>query len=781
MNRLRLPVIIFAIIATILLTIRLYPRTPLSHLFASSQAVYDSSQTLLRLTMSQDEKYRLWLSLNEIPKDFVDAILLKEDAYFFYHPGINLVSLLNAVISTFLTHTQRVGASTITMQLARLVFHIKSNHYEGKLKQIYYALWLEACYSKQDILEAYLNLIPLGRNIEGIGAASLVYFGKPAHLLELSDFLTLAVIPQSPQKRFLGHTLDNQFFIARNQLLKKWQRTYHRHLNLKLDKDTLPIARDIEDLPFFAPHLVQMVLAQFPHQHQIITTLDLNKQKLVERISQHYIDRQSIIGVNNAAAMLLNYKTMQVEAYMGATDFFNHKIQGQVDGVLAKRSPGSTLKPFVYGLALEQGLIHPHTLLKDSPRSFGSFNPENFENNFLGPLHAQDALNLSRNIPAVFLLSSLKKSSFYELLKKSGVSHLQPESHYGLAIILGGIELSMFELVKLYAAIANEGILNNIHTEVDPKTNTNKEQHEPKNSLKNPRILNQEASLIVKNMLEKNVRPVIGQSLGYIKNTMPVAFKTGTSFGFRDAWTIGIFGPYVLAIWIGNFDATPNAAFVGRDRAAPLFFQIIDALVSEQQIKYDKPIDLTAQKNIKSIEVCALSGQLPNSHCQARTHTLYIPGVSPIEVCQIHREIMINPNTQERSCVPFNNHDIPQVSEFWPSDLIKIFTQAGILRKTPPSFESRCQNQDTSIGQRPQITAPVRGVTYQTKNTAHRMLSLSAIAESDVKLLYWFMDAGYIGQSSPQKPLFWKIETGTHEIRVVDDQGRSDGFKFKAE
>src|SRR5207247_1561128 len=427
------------------------------------------------------------------------------------------------------------------MQVARLRYHLATRTPSGKSVQIIRAIELERHYSKDEILEAYLNLAPYGRNIEGVGAASQIYFGKTAAHLTKPESISLSVIPQSPTRRALFVDQDNRSLDAAQS---SW---YDR---AKIDRQfsaRLFSARAQTERKFLAPHFVQQVVATEKGRDEIVTTLDLSKQQLIERRIADYIRTNRGRGIQNAAALLIDTRSMDVLAQIGSADFFNAEIQGQVDGTRAPRSPGSTLKPFVYALALEQGLIHPLSILADAPRSFGEYNPENFDREFLGPIRACDALARSRNLPAVELAAQLRHPTLYEFLRGAGVKLPRSESLYGLALPLGGAEVTMEDLVRLYAALANNGELRPLRrTSRDPIASRGR------------RIIMPEAAFLRLHMLNQP-RPEIGAA--YSDQAAPVFWKTGTSHGFHDAWSIAVFNHYVLAIWIGNFD---GRAKIGR-------------------------------------------------------------------------------------------------------------------------------------------------------------------------------------------------------------------------
>ncbi|MCW8987127.1 MAG: penicillin-binding protein 1C, partial [Gammaproteobacteria bacterium] len=424
-----------------------------------SKAVYDSHGKLLRLTLSPDDRYRLWVPLSKIEQKIIDTTLLYEDRHFYWHFGFNPAALVKAAWKTYVVKNRAFGASTITMQLARLRFNLETRTVSGKLAQIFRAIQLEWFYSKDDILEAYLNLAPYGGNVEGVGAASLVYFNKRAENITTHEAITLAVVPQNPQRRFpvRNHSQESDLQQARLRLLDEWLAENPQDTERVEQLKQVPDIRPLSKLPFLAPHYVDAVLQAYPDQSQLEGTIDSNLQDTVVRQAKAYVASQKQFGLYNTAALLVDTRDMSIKALLGSVDFHNPLIHGQVNGVLARQSPGSTLKPFIYALGIEQGLIHSQSLLKDSPTSFGNYNPENFDEEFSGPITVQESLNKSRNIPAIHVATLLKQPDLYDFMKKAKVNLPKSKKHYGLALVLGGAEVRMDELAGLYAVLANKG------------------------------------------------------------------------------------------------------------------------------------------------------------------------------------------------------------------------------------------------------------------------------------------------------------------------------------
>lgn len=747
--------------------VRLWPHPPLYQGIPLSSVYYDRHGVLMRITLANDDRYRLWTPLEKISPLAVQGMLLHEDRWFYFNPGFNPVSLLRGFWRSYVAAGKMQGGSTITMQLARMHWHLNTRTPGGKVIQVLRAIQLELSYSKRDILEAYLNYAPYGRNIESIGAASLIYFAKAPQDLTLPEALTLAVLPQSPSYRIAAKTgvLGDALTQARNRLFQRWQEVYAIDPSQKA-LFQLPLAlRQPEQMPYIAPHFIEQLRQQTQRLVQrdtrIDTTLDAGLQRLIEKQVNAFIVRNQSRGIHNAAVLLVDSRDMGIRALVGSADYYNREIQGQVNGTNAKRSPGSTLKPFIYALGMEQGVLHPMTILKDVPSSFGAYAPENFDRRFLGPVTATDALNFSRNIPAVYVASQLREPTFYQFLSLSGIANMASENHYGLSLVLGGGEVTAQELAKLYALLANRGVLRPLRMQ--------KKDVYPQPT----RLLSEEASFITLDMLSQHRRP--GDTLAQRPSSLPVYWKTGTSWGFRDAWSIGIFGPYVLVVWEGNFDSKGNNVFVGADAAAPLFFNIIDSVNASypglQEPKHPLP------KQLKRVEICLASGNLPTQWCQQKGKTWFIPGKSPIKVDTVYRPVVLDNQSGEVACPPYDEMQTrTEVFEFWPSDLANVFAQAGLPKRAPPVNHCKDNGVDAG-GNPPRITSPLKNTTYTLRQSqqGRDKIAFNAVTDADSKNIYWFVDDIYLGSSASKKTIDWRpINNGQYRIRAVDDRGRAD-------
>ncbi|TBR17600.1 penicillin-binding protein 1C [bacterium] len=730
----------------------------------ASQAVLDRDGNLLRLTLAADDHYRLPLRLSELAPAAVEAVLLQEDRWFYWHPGVNPWSLARGAWRTYALRGPRVGGSTVTMQAARRRWRIGSNRPAGKLVQVLRALQLELRCSKREILEYYLATMPLGGNVEGVGAASLIAFGKEARLLSVPEALALAVVPKSPARRRLAAAPGGAVAEARALLFTRWARVHPEDAG-RLGEVLGVLARPPAPR-LLAPHFSEAVAAAHPDRLVLRSTLDARLQRLVESRTAGYLAARRESGLRNAAVLLLDAETMEVRAALGSADRADAGLQGQVDGTRAKRSPGSALKPFAYALAFDQGLAHPATVLKDAPTSFGGFDPENFDRDFVGPVTAADALTRSRNVPAVSLASRLKDPDLRGFLARAGVSGLRPSEHYGLSIVLGGVEVTVRELAGLYAVLANGGLARPLRTlRDDPAPG-------------GTRVLSREAAFMVLDALQNAPRPDAGWRKGWVKDGVPVAWKTGTSYGARDAWTAAVFGRWVAVVWIGEFDGRGNPAFVGVEAAAPLLFRLVDAMrASGVPLDPETP---WAPERLERVRVCALSGALPGPHCRHTAHTWFIPGRSPFAACDVHREVLVDRRTGLRAC-PGAADVEARVYEFWPSDLARLFAKAGVGRRPPPAEDPACGlDAAAARGRAPEISSPPAGVTLVLRPQTPSV-ELAAVTDAGTRAVHWFAGERYLGAAAPGQALDWAPSPGRYVVRAVDDAGRASSREVSVE
>lgn len=755
--------------------IRLFFITPLLDNTSFSRAYYDANGKLIRITLSADDKYRIYTPLSQISPHIKNAIVLYEDKHFYHHPGINPIALVRAIRQYASGTAHPVGASTITMQVARLKYDINSKTLPGKLHQIVAAAYIDLFHSKDEILEAYLNLAPYGGNIESIGAASTIYFGRHAIDLTKIESITLATIPQNPTKRGLNTpTGIANIQNMRKNLVERWIAEYPNDTNLRTLADMPIQTKNISDLPFLAPHFIDNLnTKKIPTKmSEIYTTLDLGLQSKLENALRGEINARRAVGITNAAAILINYKTMDTLAYIGSADYYNRDIYGENDGVRARRSPGSTLKPLIYATATDRGLIHGMTLLRDTRVNFGVYAPENSDNEFYGPILARDALTHSRNIPAINLLKEIGTNNFYKILSESGVGNLKSPEHYGVSVALGGAEVSMLELADIYATMANLGTRRAIRFLRDAPDN------------KITQILSPEAFFLTLDMLTHQSIPT--KQIPFAKNNrapMRHYWKTGTSSSYRDAWTAGIFGDFVLIVWVGNFDGTPNNAFSGARAAAPIYFALSDA-VGDYYRGIGHPIQdnnfMTPELNIISVEMCTIGGGIAGPYCPSTEKTYFIPGKSPITRNTVHRMIPIDNATGLRACKSDSKTTHNEIYEFWDSEYLDLFKRAGIKRNTPPKYMPNCDINETMDDQiAPVILYPIADtkIVITSDQDYERVGFIALGATNDAKLI-WFLDDKVLGSTKNGEPLEYNVPMGDHKLSVTDTNGTTTEMEF---
>jgi penicillin-binding protein 1C len=716
-----------------------------------SRLVRDRHGALLHLSTATDGRYRLRTSLGGVSPDWIEATLAKEDRWFHWHPGFNPFALIRAAWGAASGQAEG-GASTLTMQVARLRWDLETRTVAGKFGQICRAIQLERHYSKKEILEAYFNLAPYGGNVEGAGAAALLWCGRDASQVTRREAIALSVIPQSPATRHPGFPRDaNRIATAQNRLAAMLES------ESKLRVDPLAAAFTLVPSgppPHEAPHFCRRLMRENPTA-SLTSTLDLGVQQEIERGIETHLQRTREQGIVNACAILVHAPTREVLAYVGSAGYRDRSILGMVDGLRAQRSPGSAVKPFVYGLALDQGIIHPRSLLTDGPMVFHDYNPENFEGEFMGPMHANEALVRSRNIPAVALSNRLKNGGLYHFLKLGGVKLPKPVDYYGLALTLGGFGISPVQMAGLYAGLADDGRARSlVFSDADRICDS-------------APLLSPQARFLVLDMLRGGGD--LGVEFGFARTDPSVAWKTGTSHGFRDAWAVGVRGDYVLVVWLGNFNGRGNNALVARRCAAPLMFELFARLHLPNK-------EIVPPEGVRHVDLCAASGDLPGPWCSQRTSGWFIPGVSPISLCQLHREILVDGATQKRVARDDGRANLKrEVHEFWPPDLLEIFRKAGLPRRSPPDPESGADTlAGLNHGDAPKILSPLTGRSYQIGGgSGESEVQLKASAASGVQKLYWFCDDAFIGACAPEVSLSWKPVPGNYILRILDDHGRA--------
>ena len=710
------------------------------------------------------------------------AMLTSEDRWFYYHFGINPISIATAFYDNLTAGKVVRGGSTITMQLARLM-EPKARNVPNKLWEMFRAIQLELAYSKSEILTYYFNMLPYGGNIVGTAAASRFYFNKPQHAMSLGEAALLAAIPNAPERlrpdRFPENAREarkkvlNRLLARRQISEQQWQAALQE-----------PIPTKRYPLPFKAPHLARMLVkgkglyARPTAEGRIYTTIDVKAQETALRILREYLDA-SYAGVINhrlpstGAIVVMDTRSRQVLAMVGSHDFFDRKALGQINGTLAPRSPGSALKPFVYALAMEQGLITPETLLFDVPVTYAGYEPVNYDGKYSGYVTARQALARSLNVPAVNLNARLKNDTLHAFLKRAGISTLALTKKYGLSMVLGGCEVNLLELTTLYAGLANMG-------EFAPYQLIRSDR-EPRIANRSKRLLRQETSFIITEILTTLQLPANTvknpEAFESTMNLPKIAWKTGTSYGHRDAWCIGYSPELTIGVWLGNFDGKGASMMSGADAATPILFALFTALTGQDTHRwFAKP------EQLKTREVCTLSGAPVSPHCSTHKGDVYIPGISPIATCTIHKRVSIDEATGYSLCSHCRSLDKTEsqngyktvIFEEWPAEAATWLAENGFAVPVLPEHNPLCNG--AIAGTAPVILSPTEDTVYYIRPgipLENQKIRLSASASNRTQELFWFLDGELIFKGNAGQQYWLTPVKGKHLLTCVDAEGRS--------
>nr|WP_245295114.1 penicillin-binding protein 1C [Pseudaminobacter manganicus] len=526
---------------------------PLAKTPVVSAEVLDRDGQLLRAFATPDGYWRLKVDLDQVDPQFIDMLLTYEDKRFWHHQGIDVLALARAAFQ-FVTSGHIVsGGSTISMQLARLIEPRESRSVAAKLRQMARALQIEARLSKREILERYLTLAPYGGNLEGVRAASLAWFGKEPKRLTVAQAALLVALPQLPEKRRPDRNPETAR-LTRDRVLQRMVSAGElgEREAARAELDTIPAIR--RDMPALAAHAAHAALQRAKPGTTPRLTIRKSVQQGLEAVAA---DAARKLGPKLSVAMVLaDSRTGEILGEVGAADPFNASRSGWIDMTQVLRSPGSTLKPFIYGLAFEQGLIAQETMIEDSPVDFSGYRPKNFDMAYQGDVSIRTALQLSLNVPAIRILDAVGPTRLMARFRQAGVVPVLPVNEApGLAIGLGGVGITLRDLVQLYTGLANGGRVNALRDDMDAKPTETAAT-----------ILDPQANWQIGDILS-GVRPPAGAA------PRGIAYKTGTSYGYRDAWSVGFDGRYVLGVWVGRADAGAVPGLSGYVSAAPILFE----------------------------------------------------------------------------------------------------------------------------------------------------------------------------------------------------------------
>jgi penicillin-binding protein 1C len=751
---------------------------PLRDRIEYSTIVLDSKSEVIHAFLTKDEKWRMKTSLDEISPTLKKTLIFKEDKYFFFHPGVNPIAVVRAFVMNILHLKRTSGASTLTMQVARML-EPKRRTYFNKVIEIFRAFQLEWKYSKQEILQLYFNLVPYGSNIEGVKSASVLFFGKNPDHLSLSEVTALSIIPNRPSSLQLGK--NNDFItVERNKWLNRFMS--ENLFSKKQIADALdePLMAKRMDAPKSAPHLA-LKLKKKLRSNVVSTHLIMNTQKKVEQLTYDYVKNLYNINIRNAAVVIIDNKTHHVITYVGSADFNDKQDGGQVNGADAVRQPGSALKPLIYGLCFDKGLLTPKTIVTDVATNFGGFMPENYDQKFHGYVSVEFALENSLNIPAVKALNMLGTNSLTDKLKQCGFKQIGiDEKKLGLSVALGGCGVTLEEMTGLFSAFACEGVYTQpkLYSRDEGNNLVHKEAYRQKSKTDSAatkvELLSPTANFMITEILSRLARPDLPVNWEASMHTPRIAWKTGTSFGRRDAWSIGYNKNYTVGVWVGNFSGVGVPELNGANIATPLLFKIFNT------IDYNSTNEWYAMPKECGIRtVCSETGKLPNDYCKNLVADYFIPLISPNQQCENMKEVCISPNGKLsycKNCLPPNGYK-KQLFKIVPPEMQSYYEENRIAYQSVPPHNPLCEKLFTEGA--PTIRFPVNGTEYFISKTEPEDLQLSCEVLGDVQFVYWYINNKFYKKSDARKKEFFTPEEGASKISCTDDKGRNTDIWIK--
>lgn len=719
-----------------------------------SPIILSEKGEFLHSFLTSDDKWRMYTTLEEITPTLKQAILYKEDQYFYYHPGINPVSIGRALINNVFSGKRTSGASTITMQVARMLSP-KERTYGNKLIEMFRALQLEWQFSKDEILQLYLNLVPYGGNIEGVKSAAVLYFNKMPDHLSLAETTTLAIIPNRPNSLRPGR-FNNYIEQERNKWLERFQTAGVFSKESINDALNEPLSAFRQSPPTLVPHLSQRLKNQYNNENLIRSAIDLNLQSKTETLVKQYVRQIYHRQIKNAVVLVIDNATLQIKAYVGSADYHNAEDAGQVDGVRAIRSPGSTLKPFLYGLAIDRGLITPKTKIADVPVNFRGYQPQNYSEKFSGHVTIEQALAQSLNIPAVKILDQIQPYAFVQELSKAGFTQIEKDKdHLGLSTVLGGCGVNLEELTTLYAAFANGGRWGRLNFLAKDT------------AIFTSQVLTKEANYMIAEVMTQVVRPDLPSHWQDAENVPKVAWKTGTSYGRRDAWSIGFNKNFTIGVWVGNFSGHGVQELTGSDIAAPLLFKVFNAIDKESSKDW-----FAMPKGVSFRHVCSASGMAPADFCDQQIVDYYLPGISDYRTCQHMKYIYVSSDSTRsycQTCVP-NNGFVKALYPNYAADIIDYFESEKINYIKIPQHSEDCERVFAEGA--PQITSPVDRLEYMVDKTDSLQIMLSCQAANNVDRVYWYINDRFYESAAANEEIYFTPNEGMVKISCADDKGR---------
>ncbi|MBL7932604.1 MAG: penicillin-binding protein 1C, partial [Bacteroidia bacterium] len=658
-----------------------------------SAVLHDRNHELLAAQIATDGQWRFPQS-DSVPYKFRTCLLAFEDEYFYKHPGINPVSLYKSFVSNLKTSGTRRGGSTLTMQVARMSRGNQSRNYYQKMVEMLMALRIELSYSKKSILNLYCSNAPFGGNVVGLAAASWRYFGRAPEKLSWSEAAVLAVLPNAPSLIYPG---KNQIKLLekRNRLLLKLKD------NKIIDSSTYvlavlePLPQKPYPIPQLAPHLLAHCVQTNKTNSAYESNIDKSIQLRVNELLNRHVRDLAPNQIYNACALVVETQTGKVVAYVGNSFSEKNEHDNYVDIIQAPRSTGSILKPFLYAFMLHENKILPASLLQDIPLRLGSYGPKNFNLTYDGLVPAHQAIARSLNVPAVKLLQEYSAAKFHQRLKQLGfTTFTKATTHYGLSLILGGGEAKLAEIAAAYSAMGRALYYYSNSRDrympgsYRPLTYLQTKETEKKGLILKSDLLNAGAIYYTFNAMTELLRPQDYTGWGRFLSKTKIAWKTGTSFGFRDAWAVGLNPKYTVAVWVGNADGEGRPDLTGTGAAAPLMFAIFNTLGRERWFK--RP-----DNDLERIKVCLQSGYKASDICDQTAFREYPRGAEKTKNCPYHRLVHLDASGKYRvnsECYPVTN--MQHKAWFVPSPVEEYFYKQHHLDYKPlPPYLEGCANE----------------------------------------------------------------------------------------
>ncbi len=736
-----------------------------------SMVVADRDGEPIRIFLPPDQAYRFPVRLAEVSPDLKRAVVALEDRWFYAHPGVNPLAVARAVCTNLRALQVVSGASTLTMQIARMSDPAPRT-FASKCREAFRALQLEWHHSKDELLEIYFNIAPYGGKLEGVGAAAWFWFGKSPDRLSLGEAALLAVLPRAPVS--CDPVLHPEAArAARDRALRRLASVGIISEGAVEEARMQPLPSRRRAAPFIAPHFSQLAADTFFGETRVGTSLDRGIQRAAEAQVAARIAELRMQGVGNAAVVVIENETRAVRAMVGSAGFGETAFEGQVNGALSRRSPGSALKPFLYALAIERGRIVPDSYGLDVPTDFAGYAPESYDGQYRGQVTAKEALVQSLNVPAVRLLAETGLDPFLQLLRRGGLATLdRTPAQYGLPLVLGSGEVRLLDLTNLYATLARSGRHAPWRLRAGDASPASDAAPDP--------IFSAETAELIREILSELKRPDMPAAWDLTRDVPAVAWKTGTSYGHRDAWAVGFSARMTIGVWVGNPDGHPREGISGAEHAAPLLFDLfraIDALGGGAT----RPVSRRSLL-IQTVQVCPLSRELPGPYCPLRETIRYLPEHTRLRTCSRHRRVFVDEASGlllSGDCLATRPHRA-EVLAIDPPELMAWWRQQGRVMTPKPGMSPDCGG--IPADERPRIVSPSEVTPYLLRAHAPAQFQqIPLIARAGSGPLYWYQDGLLAAVGEPGAKIFLPPSRGAHRLVLVDSAGRSDSITYNVE